>query len=825
MKKLTFGLILMTFSSTIIFAQNHIPRQFEKKQNKENIQDITDIAPNIKNNPNATTFTDDLFDHQFDFPVGDGTGESGIETNEEYIYTSKWNGEGFFCYEMDGTFLGAFPVPGEAAVRDMAYDGTYFYGAAASTALYEMDFVGQSGTLISTLTAAVATRACAYDSEFDGFWGNNWSDPITLYDRTGGILNQFNCGAYSSYYGFARLNDAGTEYLYGFAQSGGASQAVIVQIDPYSGAETGVVFDAIEYSSTGTGIAGGLAASDNIVPGSTTLLGIIQNETIFGVEGTAYPYVPDLDLALKSIIEPNSDFGLGVEDIVIKVKNHGAIAQSNFDVQYRVNGDPWVCETVPGPLAMGESFVYTFTQAYDFSAYGVYNIDAEVILADDEFPDNNTSDKTIENRDYSCWCYISITMWDDYGDGWNGGFVQIFGNDEEFLNATLEDGSGPETIEFLVKKSHGTAVWTSGGWPYECSYAIYDMNGYPLFEDGMGGVDPTGGYIGILPCMSYPIIFTTPSGFTVNLDPGTTGQEFLNICNNGYCNLSWSIEVVYAPLGATVPVYEDKKSKYNILITKNEPLKFNNPDMDVLPWITVNSVSGSVEPDSCNTVILDFNAGVYPTGTVLTADIVITNNDMFNPEIIIPVELTIVSTAITQEINLNNGYQFISSNLSPSDPDIEVVMSDVLNDNLDFVRNTQGQMLRKIGNVWVNGIGDWIIEEGYLIKMFAEDSFTIEGEMIDPSTPISVIEGYQFVSYFPESSMDATLAFETIIGDNLDFVRNSQGQILRKIGSNWVNGIGDCQPTEGYLVKMFAAGEIIYPFSEKTGGKTIIVTE
>ncbi|MBI9039235.1 MAG: T9SS type A sorting domain-containing protein, partial [Bacteroidales bacterium] len=34
-----------------------------------------------------------------------------------------------------------------------------------------------------------------------------------------------------------------------------------------------------------------------------------------------------------------------------------------------------------------------------------------------------------------------------------------------------------------------------------------------------------------------------------------------------------------------------------------------------------------------------------------------------------------------------------------------------------------------------------------------------------------------------------------------------------KIGPNWVNGIGDCQLGEGYLVKMFANGEIIYPSS------------
>jgi photosystem II stability/assembly factor-like uncharacterized protein len=173
----------------------------------------------------------------------------------------------------------------------------------------------------------------------------------------------------------------------------------------------------------------------------------------------------------------------------------------------------------------------------------------------------------------------------------------------------------------------------------------------------------------------------------------------------------------------------------------------------------------------------------------------------------------------TQEISLSMGYSFVSSHIIPENPDMTVVMADVINDKLDFVRNSQGQTLRKIGPNWVNGIGDWIVEEGYLVKMFANDSLTINGTLVDPATPIPVVTGFQFVSYFPETPMDALIAFETIIGDDLDFIRNSEGTMLRKIGPNWVNGIGDCQPGEGYLVKMFAEGEIIYPASAKSSGK------
>jgi S-formylglutathione hydrolase FrmB len=176
-----------------------------------------------------------------------------------------------------------------------------------------------------------------------------------------------------------------------------------------------------------------------------------------------------------------------------------------------------------------------------------------------------------------------------------------------------------------------------------------------------------------------------------------------------------------------------------------------------------------------------------------------------------------------QIINMSNGYQFISSHIIPENPDMTIVMADVLNYNLDFVRNSQGSMLRKIGPNWVNGIGDWIVEEGYLVKMFADDLFTINGTLVDPATPIPVATGFQFISYFPETPMDALLAFETIIGDDLDFIRDSEGTMIRKIGPNWVNGIGDAMPGEGYLVKMFADDEIIYPAGAKSSGKITAV--
>ncbi|MCF8304053.1 MAG: T9SS type A sorting domain-containing protein [Bacteroidales bacterium] len=169
----------------------------------------------------------------------------------------------------------------------------------------------------------------------------------------------------------------------------------------------------------------------------------------------------------------------------------------------------------------------------------------------------------------------------------------------------------------------------------------------------------------------------------------------------------------------------------------------------------------------------------------------------------------------TQTIPLHTGYQFASTYVEPFDPqDYDQVVSEILGNNtLNFVRNSEGNMLRKVGPNWVNGIGDWNVTEGYLYRMNGADTVKVNGSAVDPTnTDITINEGYQFISYLRNTAQDAEVAFghdadagsgtyDDLLDDGTQFIRDSDGNILLKIGGNWVNGIGNANPNEGYLVK------------------------
>ncbi|HOZ30367.1 MAG TPA: hypothetical protein PLL66_05575, partial [Bacteroidales bacterium] len=106
----------------------------------------------------------------------------GIETDGTNFYTCTWNAGDFSRYTMDGTFVETFTITGASAIRDLTYDGTYFYGSNSSMTIYIMDLLNETliGTIPVTCTGVTGVRHIAYDPTLDGgnggFWIGNWNE-------------------------------------------------------------------------------------------------------------------------------------------------------------------------------------------------------------------------------------------------------------------------------------------------------------------------------------------------------------------------------------------------------------------------------------------------------------------------------------------------------------------------------------------------------------------------------------------------------------------------------------------------------------------------
>ncbi len=235
------------------------------------------------------------WDLQWQF-FANAAAQPGIETDGTNIYTATWNeniAPNYFSrYQMDGTWVADFAIAGAANIRDMAYDGTYFYGSNATMSLRQMDLANE--TLISTITATCAgvtgIRHIAYDPTLDGgaggFWIGNWAELGAIAMDGSQIYANFvgADGCYGS--AFDPYSDPANPRLLLFQQQG--SMVEIHGFDINTQTYQGVVHDAADVPGFDpvNDLSGGLCIHEDLGSGLALLIGNIQHDTnlIFAYE-------------------------------------------------------------------------------------------------------------------------------------------------------------------------------------------------------------------------------------------------------------------------------------------------------------------------------------------------------------------------------------------------------------------------------------------------------------------------------------------------------------------------------------------------------------
>ena len=210
-------------------------------------------------------------------------GAPGIETDGTNFYTTLWNGSDFHRYDMDGANGVTFTVAGVANVRDMAYDGQYFYGAAADMNLYQMDLANETlvSTISATCTGVTGIRHISYDPTLDGgnggFWIGNWTE-LGAIAMDGSELVAGGSITLESCYGSAYDNwsDPANPKLWLFQQPTGA-EAIFYEFDINTMAMTGVTHDAADAPGFEAGSLSGGACTYE-ADGKFILVGNIQQD-------------------------------------------------------------------------------------------------------------------------------------------------------------------------------------------------------------------------------------------------------------------------------------------------------------------------------------------------------------------------------------------------------------------------------------------------------------------------------------------------------------------------------------------------------------------
>ncbi|MCF8298474.1 MAG: C10 family peptidase [Saprospiraceae bacterium] len=220
--------------------------------------------------------------------VGDIGGSAGVETDGTYYYVAQWSGDTIAKYNMSGTLLSKFTITGVTGLRDLAYDGTYFYGGKNTNLIYKMNFNSSPPSLVSTITcpSTFTIRNICYQPDSNAFWVGGWATDLSLVNMSGTVLRTIPSTAHglTSTYGTAYDTvSAGGPYIWAI-NANSTTNTTLTQINAYSGLPTGLTHDCtMDVCSIGE-LGGGLWIQPNIVSNTVTLGGIIQGVKIFGYD-------------------------------------------------------------------------------------------------------------------------------------------------------------------------------------------------------------------------------------------------------------------------------------------------------------------------------------------------------------------------------------------------------------------------------------------------------------------------------------------------------------------------------------------------------------
>ncbi len=214
--------------------------------------------------------------------------EMAVASDNKYIYTSIYSEDGRVNkYSLDGEYLGYIIFDDLEGIRNLTYDGEYFYASDNQNSIYKLDM--ESGTVLETISISEYARHLAYVPDMNGGKGGfevgDWETSIYV------LKDGSKVGDGPTY-----LGAAGTAYydglIYAFEQ-GNTENSYIIGIYDFETTERVGSLNIADYAEIPdietTAAAGGMSTIET--PEGITLLALCLQQT------TSYARFIFLDLS------------------------------------------------------------------------------------------------------------------------------------------------------------------------------------------------------------------------------------------------------------------------------------------------------------------------------------------------------------------------------------------------------------------------------------------------------------------------------------------------------------------------------------------------
>lgn len=163
--------------------------------------------------------------------------------------------------------------------------------------------------------------------------------------------------------------------------------------------------------------------------------------------------------------------------------------------------------------------------------------------------------------------------------------------------------------------------------------------------------------------------------------------------------------------------------------------------------------------------------------------------------------VTIVETASTQTIALQEGWNILSLFVEPTNTSVEYIFADILS-QVEIIKNDDG-FFQPNQAAYLQSITTLELGKGYVVKMSAAATLTVTGQEA-PATPIQVAQGWNLIGY-PVNAQQPTLDALGTVWQQVQVIKNFDSYLDKDSGL-----LQTLTPGEGYYIYMNQAATISF---------------
>jgi hypothetical protein len=171
-------------------------------------------------------------------------------------------------------------------------------------------------------------------------------------------------------------------------------------------------------------------------------------------------------------------------------------------------------------------------------------------------------------------------------------------------------------------------------------------------------------------------------------------------------------------------------------------------------------------------------------------------------------EYLTVSSSVETNISFSVGWNWFSVNVVDVDMSLTTVLSS-LGDAGIFIKDQSSFSDYYAGWGWFGTLNEISNETFYMIGINSESTLNFSGMPVDPSEPISLSTGWNWISYKPQTTIDINTALGSI--STGIFIKDQSSFSDFYAGWGWFGTLNEMSPGSGYMLRMDTAEDLVYP--------------